>query len=176
MRDISPYAGTTVKLRDDALELGGLPADVVDWYERTGSGASWKTQIGVDPRAQGYAIRRDRSGLPDDDDVLFARVDGMGCLIHRTEIIGEAEQADPAQFGPQPITSSEIGEPCLACGGTLDPGDMVAVRPLGPGSNPQARANARAGLPFEAVTIELHWACATGDEAYQLPTPPAEES
>jgi hypothetical protein len=180
MRDPSPYAGTTVQLRTDALEIGGLPADVVDWYERTSGGVSWKLTIATDPRAQGYAIRRARAGLPDDDDVLFARVDGMGCLIHRTEIVGDAAQQSDSQFGPQPVKDSEIGQPCIACSGLLATGDMVAVRPLGPGASPEARTNARAGLPFEAVTIELHWACATGDESYQLPpaeaAPTAEES
>lgn len=174
MRDPSPYAGQTVKLRDDATDFGGLSAAVVDWYERTGKGVSWHDAIATDPRAQGYAIRRDRAGLPDDDDVLFARVDGMGQLIHRTEIVGETATTE-AQYGPRPVHGTEIGQPCIACGVLFAGGDRVAVRPLGPGLNPQARVNARSGKPYESIVIELHWACATGDEQYQVPADPGQD-
>jgi hypothetical protein len=166
MRDPSPYAGTTVQLRPDAVEIGGLPAEVVDWYERTSGGKTWREAIGTDPRAQGYAIRRGMAGLPDDDNVLFARVDGMGYLIHYTEIVGESGGTEN-EFGPKPVSSSEVGEPCPACTVPLADGDTVAVRALGPGADPLARANARAGQPYQAVAVELHWACATGDESYE---------
>jgi hypothetical protein len=170
MRDPSPYAGQTVKLRPGG-DYGDLPAAVVDWYERTGTGVSWHDAIATDPRAQSYAMRRAMADLPDDDDVLFARVDGMGQLIHRTEINGETSTTE-AQYGPRPVSPSEVGQPCAACLGLLADGDTVAVRPLGPGGDAQARANARAGLPYAAATIELHWACATGDEQYQIPPLP----
>jgi hypothetical protein len=87
MRDPSDYAGKTVRLRPDAAELGGQQAEVVDWYERLGDGVSWRDNPG-DPRAENYRLRHALGGLPDDDDVLFARVDGMGQLIHLTEIEG----------------------------------------------------------------------------------------
>jgi hypothetical protein len=89
MRDPSPYAGTTVQLRADAVEVGGLPAEVADWYENTGSHITWHEayQQG-DFRAQSYYNRRALAGLPDDDEVLLARVDGMMRIIHVTEIAG----------------------------------------------------------------------------------------
>lgn len=164
MRDPSPYAGQTVKIRPGG-DYSGLDAAVVDWYERTGDCISWHL-ADADPKVQGYAMRRAMADLPDDDDVLFARVDGMGQLIHRTEIVGETATTE-TQYGPRPVSPSEVGEQCAACLGMLADADTVAVRPLGPGGDAQARANARAGLPYEAATIELHWACATGDEQYQ---------
>jgi hypothetical protein len=105
MRDPSPYAGQTVRLRPDAAELGGHQAEVVDWYERLGDKVPWRDNPG-DPRAQGYTVRHGLGGLPDDDEVLFARVDGMGQLIHLSEIVG-------APVGPAP------GQPCPTCGQTV---------------------------------------------------------
>jgi hypothetical protein len=167
MRDPSPYAGQTVRLRAEAAELGGHRAEVADWYDRVGNGVSWRDNPG-DPRAAGYSVRRGLGGLPDDDDVLYARVDGMGQLVHVTEIEGAVTpEAKPIGSSPTPVASSEIGEPCPACRRALAEGDMVAVVPLGPGPNPAARLNARSGYPFDAVTVELHWACRTGDESYQ---------
>jgi hypothetical protein len=166
VRDPSPYAGTTVQIRPGMPEIGGLSADVVDWYERTSGGLSWRDAVTTDSRADSYAIRRAMGELPDDDNVLSARVDGMSRLIHCTEIVGEQTAVD-AQFGPTPVRESEIGVPCPACAVPLVAGVMVAVRQLGPGADPQARADAHAGLPYQAVTVELHWACATGDVSYE---------
>ena len=102
MRDPSDYAGKTVRLRPDAAELGGHQAEIVDWYELTGDRLPWRDNPG-DPRTGNYTVRRGLGGLPDDNDVLFARVDGMVQLIHVTEIEG----------GPQPV---KPGQPCPACG------------------------------------------------------------
>ena len=164
MRDPSPYAGQTVRLRADAAELGGYQAEVVDWYERTGDRVSWHDNPG-DPRVQNYTIRRGLGQLPDDDEVLFARVDGMGQLIHVTEVDGYApEQVNPR--GPAQVDLRAVGQECPACKVPLAEGDWTAVLPIGPGADPAARTNARAGLPFESVVIEIHWACHTGDESY----------
>jgi hypothetical protein len=172
MRDPSPYAGQTVRLRETAAELGGHECEVVDWYERVGQSVTWREALEAgDPRAQNYAIRRGLGGLPDDDDVLFGRVDGMGQLIHRSEIDG-ASTPPPQRGGPRPVHPDAVGQLCPACGEPLVNGDIVAAIPLGPGPNPQARVNARAGLPFECVHVDVHWPCATGDEDYRI----AEES
>jgi hypothetical protein len=168
MRDPSPYAGRTVRLKATAAELGGHDVLVVDWYDRTGGGARWSETVGSDPRATGYAVRRGLAGLPDDDQVLFGRIDGMGQLIHVTEIEGEVDQARPDPRGPQAADDQAVGQPCPACRIPLAAGDMVAVLILGPGLDPAARANAAAGLPFEGVVTEVHWACATGDERYEI--------
>lgn len=167
MRDPSPYAGQTVHLRPDAAEIGGLPADVVDWYERTGQGLTWRQALEAgDFRAIGYNVRRGLGGLPDDDEVLMARVDGMGRIIHLTEIVGATGPVQTPQ-GPSLVDDRAVGLPCPACQVPLASGDLVATLQLGPGADPVAREACRAGQPFTAVMTELHWACRTGDESYQ---------
>ncbi len=163
MHDPSPYAGQTVPLRPDCLEVGGLNADVVDWFDRTGDQVSWRDAIATDTRAQSYAIRRSMAALPDDDQVLAARVDGMGYLIHCTEIVGET-QAGEDLYTRRPVSAAGVGRPCGACGQLFVAGDSIQAKPLGPGADEQARANARAGSAYTPVTVALHWACATGDE------------
>jgi len=166
MRDPSPYAGKKVRLRRDAVELGGHQADVVDWYDRLGDGVSWRDNPG-DPRAQGYAIRRGLGNLPDDDDVLFARVDGMGQLIHVTEIEGYIAAAPDAN-SPGPPDPQAIGQLCPGCHRPIKHGDMVAKLAIGPGLDPVARAAARAGQTgWACVFVDVHWACRTGDEQYE---------
>jgi hypothetical protein len=122
MRDPSPYAGQTVKLRPDAAELGGHTAEVVDWHERMDL-----PQESAGIKAEEYRMRAAMAGLPDDGETLYARVDGMMRIIH---------------------------------------GQMVTVVVLGPGADPQARAAARDRKPYNAAAIDVHWACATGDESY----------
>jgi len=166
MRDPSDYAGKTVRLRPDAAELGGHRAEVVDWYERTGTGVSWHDNPS-DPRAQNYAIRRALGNLPYDDDVLFARVDGMGQLIHVTEIEGYIA-AGPNPNTPGPPDQQAIGQLCPGCGRPIKHGDMVAKIAIGPGLDPVVRAAAKAGQTgWLCVYVDVHWACRTGDEQYE---------
>lgn len=177
MRDRSRYAGHTVRLRADAAEFGGLDADVEDWFVNVDRGhRGWReADADGDLKAQGYQVRR--AGLPDDDDVLIARVDGIRQLIHRTEIDGESGVDYPTFTppgrvrGPQWPSPGEVGTPCPACGNDIDARDPVAVLILGPGADPLARTDALAGMPYEGVAIELHWACVTGQEQVVLPDP-----
>lgn len=168
MRDPSPYAGQTIKLRPGAAELGGHDIAVVDWYERTGAGVTWAQGLEAgDPRAIGYSVRRGLGGLPDDDDVLFGRVDGMGVLVHESELdVAGAAPAPAARSGPKPVHEEAVGLPCPACSVELAAADVVAALPIGPGPDPAARAAARAGRPYASVVLELHWVCATGDDSY----------
>lgn len=168
MRDPSPYAGKTVQLRVDALEIGGLPAEVVDWFENTGAEVSWQVaREAGDNRADSYYVRRALAGLPDDNEVLFGRVDGLLRLFHVTEVDGYV--APPAPPAPTDVSESEIGQPCPACLVPLVVGDKVAVVILGPGADPAARAAFLAGQQGTVVAVELHWACRTGDESYEQP-------
>ena len=167
MRDPSPYAGQTVRLRPDAAELGGHEFQVVDWFENTGPGRRWRDAFEAgDFRTIGYSVRRGIGGLPDDDEVLFGRVDGMGQIVHITEIEGHIG-TPPDPRGPKAVDRRAIGQPCPACAVELAAGDTVAVLILGPGRNAEARASARTGRPFQGVAAELHWACVTGDEQYE---------
>jgi hypothetical protein len=160
MRDPSPYAGQTVQLRVDAPEVGGLQAEVLDWWANAtidhGAGKV---------KGEDYAIRRAIGNLPDDEEALYARVDGMMRIIHVTEIEGHAPPI--AQVKAEAVEARDVGATCSACDQTIKSGDMVAVLILGPGRSPKSRAKARAKEPYEAAAIEVHWACATGDETYE---------
>lgn len=165
MRDPSDYAGKAVRLRQDAAELGGHQAEVVDWYERTGGGIPWRFAED-DPRTENYRIRSGLGGLPDDNDVLFARVDGMGQLIHVTEIEGyTAPTTSPS--GPSLPDERAIGKPCPGCGKPIEREHLVAKLAIGPGADKEARAAAKAGGTFACVYVDIHWACRTGDESYE---------
>lgn len=165
MRDPCPYAGQTVKLRADAAEIGGYDFEVQDWFDRT-AGVGWRKALDAgDPRAIGYNVRRGLGDLPDNDDVLFGRVDGVGRLVHLSEIEGQSVKTpDEAWRGPKTADERAVGQNCPACGVPLADGDQVAVLALGPGADPDARAKARAREPYTAVVVELHWSCATGEE------------
>lgn len=163
MRESSPYAGQTVQLKN------GYEYDVVDWYELA-AGRTWKAALADgDPRAESYNVRHGMAGLPDDDDVLLGRMDGIMQITHVTELRDYVAPAPvPGGTGARDVSPSEIGEMCVACDVALRAGDKVAVIKLGPGPDPSARDDARNGRPYDSLAMEIHWACATGDEQYVL--------
>ena len=67
------------------------------------------------------------------------------------------------KFGPKTVDHPSIGDPCPACKRPFTAGDFTVLIPLGPGMNPEQRQRAREGRPYNAVAIEVHWACATGE-------------
>lgn len=70
----------------------------------------------------------------------------------------------PDKIGPLELDSPALGKKCRACKVKFMPGDFVALVSLGPGKDPDARERARAGRPFSAVALPIHYACATGIE------------
>lgn len=68
------------------------------------------------------------------------------------------------KFGPKDAGHPSIGEQCPACHVPFEPGDYTTLIMLGPADNTEARQRARGGLPYNAVALEVHWACATGEE------------
>lgn len=66
--------------------------------------------------------------------------------------------------GPKISSHPSIGIKCPACGVQFRSGDFTTLIPLGPGSSSSRRRACREGLEFNAVAIEVHWACATGLE------------
>lgn len=56
------------------------------------------------------------------------------------------------------------GTTCPACHKTFAGGDLFTLVPLGPGDDPEERALARAGRPYNGIALPVHWACATGEE------------
>lgn len=67
------------------------------------------------------------------------------------------------KFGPKAEDHPSVGEPCPACHSPFVAGDFTALVALGPGNDPDARERAVAGRSHNAVAVEVHWACATGE-------------
>lgn len=84
-----PLAGQTVKIRDDAgAEIGGATYRVEDWWDRM-YGGSWMTADG-NPAAMKYALRIGMNSsylTPLDDEVVYGKVDGLGHLVHVSELV-----------------------------------------------------------------------------------------
>lgn len=68
-------------------------------------------------------------------------------------------------FGPRPSTDDDTYPPCPACGDWFVAGDYTTLIVLGPGDDPEYRQRCREGRVYNAVAIEVHAACATGDES-----------
>lgn len=88
-----PLAGCTVKLAVTeskvdgdpfAAELTGTTYTVEDWWDRL-TGQSWLTSEG-NPAAVKYAVRSGLAGIPVDDDVVYGKADGLGHLVHVSEL------------------------------------------------------------------------------------------
>jgi hypothetical protein len=82
-REPSEYAGQTVKIRADVIELGKAAFRVEDWWVNV-AGVSWMDAVG-NPAALRYAARA-AGRTPIDDEVLYGKVDGLGYLVHVSEI------------------------------------------------------------------------------------------
>lgn len=75
-----------------------------------------------------------------------------------------ADYERPRRFGPKAADHPSVGEPCPACRQPFEPGDYTTLVTLGPGDDPDARERERAGRPYNAVALEVHYACVTGEE------------
>ena len=63
-------------------------------------------------------------------------------------------------FGPKAPDHPSVGRACAACRRKLAVGDMTTLLPLGPGDDREMQERMRAGRWFNAVTVEVHAACA----------------
>lgn len=84
-----PAANTTVvlasSLQDRSGELKpGMSFHVDDYWDRLGGG-SWMDARG-NPACLKYAMRSGFAGLPLDDEVIYGKVNGLGHLVHVSEI------------------------------------------------------------------------------------------
>lgn len=52
---------------------------------------------------------------------------------------------------------------CPACHKPFKVGDYTTLIELGPGDDRENQEKARAGRPYTAVAVEVHWSCATGE-------------
>lgn len=71
---------------------------------------------------------------------------------------------DLRKFGPKRDDHPSHGKPCPACQQQFAEGDYTTLIPLGPGDNPDEQRKARLDLAYNAVAVEVHWTCATGEE------------
>lgn len=69
------------------------------------------------------------------------------------------------RFGPKTADHPSAGQPCPACGHNFAAGDYTTLALLGPGADAEQRRKAVSGLAYTAVGVEVHWACATGEES-----------
>lgn len=67
-------------------EVNGKEAEVEDWWDSPNVyGSSWMTADG-NPAALMYAMRSAFSNLPLDNEVVYVKVDGLGMLLHESEL------------------------------------------------------------------------------------------
>ena len=71
---------------------------------------------------------------------------------------------DHRKFGPKDQDDPSIGEKCPACRVAFAEGDFTTLVALGPGSDPESRQRARQGRAYNAIALQVHYACATGEE------------
>ncbi len=71
----------------------------------------------------------------------------------------------PRRYGPLDPDHPAIGQLCEGCREQLKAGDYLALIVIGPGGDVNAREAAMSGRAYNAVTIAVHWACATGEAA-----------
>jgi hypothetical protein len=64
------------------------------------------------------------------------------------------------KFGPKSEDHPSIGNKCPACHVPFKAGDFTALIALGPGDDAETQERALAGRPYNAVAVEIHWACA----------------
>ena len=66
------------------------------------------------------------------------------------------------RFGPKAANHPSIGTTCPACNKPFAEGDFTTLVPLGPGDDSDEQAKALANHPYNAVAVEVHFACAGG--------------
>jgi hypothetical protein len=84
----SLLAGTKVKIKSEAMELGNLELLVEDWWDRV-AGKSWMQSNG-NPACLKYAMRTGMSNMniPNDNEVVYGKINGLGYLVHISELDG----------------------------------------------------------------------------------------
>ena len=67
-------------------------------------------------------------------------------------------------YGPKQAQHPSIGWACPACGVPFAIGAITTLVPLGPGASEEARKRYREKRWYNAVAIEVHYACVMGFE------------
>lgn len=86
-----PLAGKTIKIHLSAphFQLEGMEHEytVEDWWDKL-TGKSWMLSDG-NPAALVYAMRTGldpKRSIPTDDEVVYGKIDGLGHLVHVSEL------------------------------------------------------------------------------------------
>ena len=86
-----PMAGKTVKIKTGVIHpqfenFGGSEFRIEDYWDRV-AGKSWMF-CDVNPACLIYAMRTGLSNIriPNDDEVLYGKINGLGHLVHINEI------------------------------------------------------------------------------------------
>lgn len=66
------------------------------------------------------------------------------------------------RLGPKSADHHSVGKSCAACRVPFAAGDYTALVELGPGSDPDEQRACREGRAYNAVAVEVHYACFTG--------------
>ncbi len=84
MRTQSPLAGKTITIKTG--KFAGMEYRVEDWWQNV-AGISWMDANGS-PACLKYAMRTGLSKIriPTDNEVLYGHIDGLGELIHVSEL------------------------------------------------------------------------------------------
>lgn len=131
--------------------------------------------LGNDAQTRAYLAGLIRDAGPDPDRAASAI---LSAAFQQDIVIAPGEAVDDAfrqarkdarglsgRCGPKKPDHPSVGRECPACHEPFAAGDYTVLLPLGPGADPDAQQRARAGRPYNAPALELHWTCATGQEA-----------
>lgn len=87
--------------------------------------------------------------------------------IYYIRAIGTAKNGGAPLRRLGPRDARRINQPptsCAACQNEFVAGDFTALFALGPGIYKEERERARNNRVYNAVAVEVHWSCATGEE------------
>ena len=87
-REKSSLAGKTLTIK--AGQLAGQEITIKDWWQNVNGGESWMAGGSQPPAVIQYLRRVTIDKLPFDDDVFYGKIKNMGCLVHISELEGEA--------------------------------------------------------------------------------------
>jgi len=87
----SPLANTACRIKAHVnhhqfQNFGGSEILIEDWWDRV-AGKSWKQMTMTNPAALVYTLRlKDNPTTPQDDEVLYGKISGLGVLINIAEL------------------------------------------------------------------------------------------
>lgn len=85
----------------------------------------------------------------------------------RDIIIPNQERGDSMKYPFGPMTADDYAieshMTCPACKEEFKAGDYTVLVPIGPGKDPEAQELCRQGRVHNAIAVQAHWSCVTGE-------------